>query len=202
MTPIIPITYFGSIEYYWHLSQNSSLQIDLEEVYPKQTYRNRCTVLGPNGTLNLSVPVERPFGKLTKITDVNISNAENWRQVHWRTLESCYSRTPYFEFYENQIKDILFKKYEKLYHLNLELTHHLISKIGLVSKIELNRGEAKKLDLKKEFNPKKDSGFKVYPYLQTFTERFGFTNNLSILDLLFNEGPNTICILNESKYEN
>ena len=204
MTPRLPITYFGSVEYYWHLSQHSKVEVDLYETYQKQTYRNRCVILGANGPLNLSVPVIRPFGKLTKTNDILISNAENWRQVHWKSLESSYNRTPYFEFYADTLKAILFSGHEFLYQLNLVLIHHLIDKIGLTTQLELSIENASKnsSDLLENFDPKKDTNFKCYPYQQTFSDRYGFTNNLSILDLLFNEGPNTICILNESKYEN
>lgn len=202
MTPLLPITYFGNIEYYWHLAQNSKVGIDLEESYQKQTYRNRCTILGANGPLDLSVPVERPFGKQSKSRDVLISNAENWRQVQWKSLESSYNRTPYFEFYADKIKAILFNNHQYLYQLNLSLMHHLIEKIGLAVEIDLvGKGSVDYTsDYRENFSPKKNSTFSSYPYLQTFTDRFGFSNNLSILDLLFNEGPNTICILNESSF--
>jgi len=203
MKPLLPTTYFGNIAYFWHLSNHQSVSISLNETYQKQTFRNRCIVLGANGPLNLSVPVERPFGKLTKTKDILISDAENWRQVHWRTLESCYNRTPYFEFYADDLKLLMFNKYAKLHELNLAMTSHLVEKIGLTVNIDTAEhinGDSEE-DMRSHFSPKDQSSFLTHPYIQTFTERFGFTNNLSILDLLFNEGPNSICILNESKYE-
>ena len=195
----LPITYFGNVEYFWHLMQHSKASIDIEEPYQKQTFRNRCVVLGANGPLNLTVPVERPNGSQTKTKDVLLSHAENWKNVHWKTLESCYNRTPYFEFYADDIKAILFTDFQKLSSLNLALTEHLINKIGLVSEINMDKMVQ---DHSQQFSPKKETSFKTHHYLQTFSERFGFINNLSILDLIFNEGPNTICILNESHYEN
>ncbi|MFK8037703.1 MAG: WbqC family protein [Crocinitomicaceae bacterium] len=205
MKPILPITYFGNLEYYYRLMQSSgSATIQTHELYQKQTYRNRCYVMGANGILNLSVPVERPNGKLTLTKDVLISNAENWRQVHWKTLESCYNRTPYFEFYADQIKALIFAPNSKLKDLNISLIKHIVDKIGLSVDIRMidSSDFGTEISQKIAFNPKINSNFKGHHYLQTFTERYGFTDNLSILDLLFNEGPNSICILNESKYEN
>ncbi|MFK8046436.1 MAG: WbqC family protein [Crocinitomicaceae bacterium] len=203
MKPVLPISYFGNIAYYWYLAKYKSVLISLNEIYQKQTFRNRCVVLGANGPLNLSVPVERPYGKLTKTKDVLISEAENWRQVHWKTLESCYNRTPYFEFYADDLKALLFSNFKTLAQLNIALTNELVEKIGLINNLQLisDTLHIDAEDKREEFSPKKNSSFKSYPYLQTFTERFGFSNNLSILDLLFNEGPNSICILNESKHE-
>jgi hypothetical protein len=203
MSATLPIAYFGNIEYFWHIAQKQSVQIDIGETYQKQTFRNRCVVLGANGPLNLSVPVIRPYGKHTKTEDVLISEAENWRQVHLKTLESCYNRTPYFEFYIDAIKSILETEYKTLYTLTSALTLHLVDKIGLIHTPSIGKfvPSESSLDLRDTLSPKKHSDFMGYNYLQTFTERHGFVNNLSILDLLFNEGPNTICILDESTNE-
>lgn len=204
MTTVLPITYFGNLEYYWYLAQNSSVSIHIDEFYQKQTFRNRCSIMGANGILKLSVPIERPFGRKTTTNDVLISNAENWRQVHWKTFESCYNRTPYFEFYADQIKTLLFAPNKKLVDLNISLINHLIDKIGLVTDLSIINtfDDITSPYQKITFDPKVDSYFNGCHYLQTFSERYGYVDNLSILDLLFNEGPNTICILNESSLKN
>lgn len=204
MTHILPITYFGNLEYYWYLAQEQSTPIHIGELYQKQTFRNRCSIMSANGPLNLSVPVKRPFGKQTTTKDVLISNAENWRQVHWKTFESCYNRTPYFEFYADQIKALLFAQHEKLVNLNMSLTNHLIDKIGLIRNLSIvnTLDDIPMPHQKIVFSPKVNAHFKGHSYLQTFSERYGYVDNLSILDLLFNEGPNTICILNESSLKN
>ncbi|MDX1349619.1 MAG: WbqC family protein [Putridiphycobacter sp.] len=203
MSTLLPIAYFGNVEYFWHIAQDPSIQIDTGETYQKQTYRNRCVVLGANGPLNLSVPVIRPNGQHTKTEEVMISEAENWRQVHLKTLESCYNRTPYFEFYIDAIRVILETDYKYLHALTSALTLHLVTKIGLVSSPVIGNFKPTEstLDLRDVLSPKKQSDFFGYNYIQTFTERYGFVNNLSILDLLFNEGPNSICIINESSCE-
>ena len=200
MTPTLPTAYFGNLEYFYYLLKYDTVHIDSSEVYKKQTYRNRCTVLGANGPLNLSIPVERPFGKQTQTRQVLICKSENWANVHWKTLESCYNRTPYFEFYADKLKDILLGDCPDLLSLNRALTAFLIEKIGLDVTLDYsNQTIAQSQNLSAHFNPKIESGFRNFPYLQTFIERFGHQNNLSILDLLFNEGPNSICILEESK---
>lgn len=204
MIPILPTIYFGSLEYFWYLANNKQVIIDVSEKYVKQTFRNRCQIIGPNGLLNLTVPVERPNGQYTDTKDVLISNNEDWRKTHWRTLESCYKRSPYFEFYEDELKEIFYSDHKALHQLNKLLTLFFIKKIGIdcliIDDAKLNNDEY--LDLRKEFSPKQISKFRNYEYLQTFVEKHGHQFNLSILDLLFNEGPNAICILEESKFDN
>ena len=203
MTPILPTSYLGNLEYFYYLVKHDQVVIDLSETYQKQTFRNRCVIVGPNGTLNLSVPVERPYGKQTKTWDVAINYSENWQQVHWRTLESCYSRSPYFEFYADQLKDILLTKHQMLANLNRALLNFMIDKVGLTCTIlDKVPEQQESIDLKTTFTPKRTTNFKNYPYLQTFIERHGHIANLSIADLLFNEGPNSICILEESQIIN
>ncbi len=199
MIPVLPVTYCGNLEYYYYLLKNNSVVIDTKELYVKQTYRNRCEILGPNGQLNLSVPVERPYGKQTKTESVLISYSENWWQIHWKTLESCYNRSPYFEFYADQLKTILYNNHKTLTELNLSLTQFFTDKVGIDCSILATPPETNELnDLRQRFNPKKKTNFRNYTYLQTFTEKYGHIGNLSIMDLLFNEGPNSICILEES----
>jgi len=202
MIPQLPLTYLGNLEYFYYLVKHPKVHLDAHEVYQKQTFRNRCVIVGPNGKLNLSVPVERPNGKLTKTKDVLISYNENWQHVHWKTLESCYNRSPYFEFYADQLKTILLTKFKTLAELNLTFIRYLIDKLGVDCELiqQFDEEPDSILNLMTHFSPKIKSKFNSYPYLQTFTERHGHVPNLSILDLLFNEGSNSICILEESSF--
>jgi hypothetical protein len=201
MVPILPVAYFGNIEYFWMLAKYAKVKIDLGETYQKQTYRNRAEIYGANGILTLSVPVTKPFGKKTKTNDVLISYAENWQKNHWRSIESAYRRTPFYEFYADDIQQILFKPHQTLVQLTNELTLHISNKIGIDCNIsfELDSPTLTENDFRLQLSPKLKSDFKSKPYIQTFSDRNPFINNLSILDVLFNEGPNTICILEESK---
>jgi hypothetical protein len=199
---ILPSVYFGNIEYYHKLYNESNVIIDTHEKFQKQTYRSRCEILTANGRINLSVPVERPDGKNTLMQDVLISNAENWRKDHKKAIESAYRRTPYYEYYFEQLFEIIDKDFLTLHESNTALQEFLISKIGLTVQVEFTSESIP--DIEKDYrsllNPKQATSFKTHRYIQTFEERFGFQNNLSILDLLFNEGPNAITILSESVY--
>ena len=196
----LPIAYFGNLEYFWHFTVNSKISIDICENYVKQSYRNRAEIYGANGRLNLSIPVERPFGAQSKTNQILISNAENWKKNHWKSIESAYSRTPFFEFYADKLKTLLDQDYKKLIDLNIALTTHLIEKLGIDCEVETLETSPPLIDndLRINLSPKKESKFESKPYIQTFSDRNPFMPNLSILDLLFNEGPNSICILEGS----
>jgi len=203
MSPILPISYFGNIEYFSFFAKHQVVNIDLTEKYQKQTYRNRTEIYGANGKLNLSVPVNRPFGKNTLIHQVEIAYKENWQKNHFKSIESAYRRTPFYEFYIDDIKLILNENHHLLQDLNLKLTNHLVNKLGIDCEINLVKDKAFKngIDLTQHFSPKKETDFECQPYIQTFSDRNPFINNLSILDLLFNEGPNSICVIEESNLE-
>ncbi len=200
MTPTLPISYFGNVEYFSFFAKYNNVNIDIDEIYQKQTFRNRTQIYGVNQVLNLSVPVKRPFGKLTKVNQVEISYAENWHNNHWKSIESAYRRTPFYEFYADDIQQLLLKKHKQLVDLNLELTYHLISKLGIDCEVNIltESPSHQHNDLRVLLSPKQQSSFKCKPYIQTFSDRHHFINNLSILDLLFNEGPNSICVIEES----
>jgi len=195
---IIPAAYFPNIEYFHRLLQCDEVKIASNEIFLKQTYRNRCVIINANGLQNLTVPTERNSGEETPTKNIKISYAEDWIKNHLRSIESAYRRTPYYEYYIDRIEEILAKKHEYLIDLNLELTAYLIEKIGLTCTVKISENEtAIDREISDLLNPKMVSRFQSKQYIQTFVERFGFKNNLSILDLLFNEGPNSICILSE-----
>ncbi len=197
----LPTSYFPSIEYCFQLLKNEKVRLVTNEVFPRQTLRNRCVIVNANGLQNLSIPVGRESGQEILTRDIQISYAEDWIKNHSRSIESAYRRTPYYEYYIDAITNILEKKHVQLAELNFDLLTYLIEKIGLTCSIEMSISQT---EISKEtneiLNPKNHSSFQTKDYLQTFTERFGFQNNLSCLDLLFNEGPNSICILEESGY--
>lgn len=200
MIPTLPIAYFGNVEYFSFFTKYDIVNIDVNEIYKKQTLRNRTKIYGVNQVLNLSVPVNRPFGKLSKVNQVEISYIENWQKNHLKSIESAYRRTPFYEFYIDDITTIILKKHHLLMDLNLELTYHLINKLGIDCKLNLLKTSPphQHNDLRVKLSSKHPSGFICKPYIQTFSDRNPFINNLSILDLLFNEGSNSICVIEES----
>ncbi len=198
----LPTAYFPSIEYCFQLLKNKEVTLVTKEIFPRQTFRNRCVIVNANGLQNLSIPVGRESGHATLTSDIQISYAEDWIKNHLRSIESAYRRTPYYEYYIDAITNILEKKHVQLAELNFELLTYLIEKIGLSCSIEMSISQTEiSKEINEILNPKNHASFQTKEYLQTFTERFGFQNNLSCLDLLFNEGPNSICILEESGYK-
>lgn len=200
---ILPSSYLGNVEYFYHLLNNPTVVIDIHEPFQKQTYRSRCEIMTANGRMNLSVPVERPDGSDTVFNKILIAYQEDWQKDHLRSIESAYRKTPYYEFYVDQIMAIFEKKHQLLWQLNQELTNFMIDKMGLSTEIDFS-AEASPLaenDFRATLNPKNDSGFRTQRYIQPFEETHGFQANLSSLDLLFNEGPNSISVLQESTIE-
>lgn len=200
--PILPLFYCGNIAYYHLLWKHDKVLFDLAEPYQKQSYRSRCHIMTANGVQKLTVPVERPNGRDTIMSEVKIFEAEDWRKNHLKAIESAYSRSPYFIYYFEDITRILNTGFTHLYELNAALNGYFIEKIGLSVETDFSHQQQAlvKADPRLIIHPKSPSYFDTFPYIQTFEERHGFTGNLSVLDLLFNEGPNSISVISESKF--
>ena len=198
--PILPTAYFPSIAYFKVLFEHDKVFINCDESFQKQTFRNRCSIANSNGILNLSVPVKRLKGSDSLTAEIQISEVENWRKDHLKAIESAYRRSPYYEFYIEKITSILQTKYNFLHDLNHQLLLFLVDKIGLTVQIEIEAKDFEKTnaDYRGILNSKNQDFFACKRYIQPFEERLGFQANLSVLDLLFNEGPNSISILQES----
>ena len=180
---IFPTSYFPSILYFKCLVKHETSSICSEELYLKQTYRNRCEILGANGIQKLSIPVERTKGSKSKTKDVLISNAENWRKDHWGSIQSSYRAAPYFQFYDKEIKELLYNKSSNLIDYNQKIINQFISWWDLPVKfIDTN---AYLCDENIEFLSRE----KIPNYIHVFEDKYSFVSNLSVLDLLFCEGP-------------
>jgi hypothetical protein len=192
---MIHTAYFGNIE--WYGSILSALKtygttdalkdiIDAEEHWQKQTERNRCIIATANGTQMLSVPITVPdyAQKPVSTGDILISDHGNWRHLHWNALASAYGMSPFFDYYADDLKPFFSEKWEKLYDYNLAITNKVIELLGgdeIIKRCIFEKSTADAASAK--------------PYYQTFQKRHGFIPNLSILDLLFNEGPASILYL-------
>ncbi len=166
----------------------------------KQTYRNRCYILSPNGVQKLSIPLIT-VKKQKTIKDIKISYDENWQKIHWKSFEAAYRSSPYFEFYEDHFFSFYHeKKPTFLVDINEQLEQKIIKLLGLsvtVNKtIEYADCKTVTNDYRTSFSPKKQTLLAFKNYIQVFGDRNEFAPNLSILDLLFNEGPNAINYLN------
>ena len=187
--------YAGNIDYYSALCKASKITIDSNEHFEKQSYRNRCVIAGANGRLNLIVPVKRKIGK-NKLKEVRVDNSQNWRKLHWKSLESAYRTSPYFEYFEHDFYPIyMVNKYDFLLDLNKDIQGVILKNLQLEVPIIYSSSYIDNvdgcIDLRKDIHPKKSpSKFYNAPiYTQVFQDKMNHIPNLSILDLLFNEGP-------------
>ena len=206
--------YLAPISYYAHLLQCDVFSIDTSEIYRKQTLRNRCYIASPNGPLALTIPVVKFVPCHTPMRDIRISDHGNWRHLHWNALQSSYGRTPFFEFYADDFAPFYKKKWEFLVDYNQALQEKVCELLGIESHpspltSDLWSTSLATRDNSNEFgsplaaqkvhpspfthNP---SPFTLHPYYQLFSDRHGFMPDLSIVDLLFNMGPESILYLN------
>jgi hypothetical protein len=200
MKAVLPSVYFGNIRYFRILSQSDAVVLDVAEHFEKQTFRNRCEIMAANGSLDLIVPVKKDIQPKRVMKDLRISNQENWQRQHWRSLQSAYKAAPYFEFYEHHLQSIFEKRYEFLLDLNMDCLHLCMRFLELNSPTELSAeylaeyADAK--DYRASFDPKKPAEeINFSPYTQVFETKHGFVPNKSILDLLFNTGPEAVSYL-------
>ena len=197
--------YLAPVEYYTKLLAYDKVFVEQYDHYIKQTYRNRCTIAGPSGELALSIPTVKPDTLKCPMKDIRISDHGNWRHLHWNAIESAYNNTPFFEYYKDDFRPFYEKKYEFLIDFNEELCRMVCELIDIHAtiertseyKMEFARGE---FDFREVIHPKKnfrevDTEFVPQPYYQVFESKLGFLPNLSIIDLLFNMGPESLLVL-------
>lgn len=191
---IFPLFYLPPIEYFSKLLDNKdNIIIENAEHFQKQTYRNRASIHSPNGKLDLVIPVLKGSKNHTKVKDVKISYDFNWQRLHLMSLQTSYRSSAYFEFYEDDFAIFYEKKWDYLFDYNEELLRLLIKFLKLnVQYKYTNKFENEYLELndfRNSIHPKRNGRNNVNTYFQVFEERNGFLPNLSIVDLLFNQGP-------------
>jgi predicted GIY-YIG superfamily endonuclease len=187
-TLILPSAYFGNLAYLAQIKNCSIIFIDGNELFQKQTIRSRTTILSANGIQNLVVPVIRPCGKSTRTKDVLISYAENWQKNHLKAIESAYGKSSFYEFYAEEFNRLFSTRYDRLIDLNSAILKFVLDSFELESAIEIApSGLDSSIESKQLMNGKIEPQA-LKPYYQIFTSQGDFKNNLSVLDLLFNEG--------------
>ncbi|CAM1357857.1 WbqC-like protein family protein [Tenacibaculum sediminilitoris] len=199
MSLFIP-TYFAPISQYAAIYQSNTITFEFEDNYQKQTYRNRCYIYGANGKLALNIPVKQKTKEegRKKTKDTLVENDFPWQQQHFKSLQSAYRSSPFFEFFEEDLLCIFNKRYKFLQDLNIDT--HLFVADALQIEQQFNKTTSYELiSENNDFRPlaiaKKGVDIEMDTYIQMFDDKYGFIPNLSILDLLFMEGANTISFL-------
>ena len=196
MNALLATTYFGPVQWYQKLYRADAVIIDPDEPFVKQSFRNRCYIAAANGVQALTVPIEK--ARLTR--DVRISDHGDWRRVHWNAIVSAYGESPFFEYYQDDLRPFYERRWDFLYDFNeairqtvcelIDIHPHLSSLISHLS--------SPSIDFRTTINPKHpapDADFVAKPYYQVYATRYGFQPNLSVLDLLLNMGPESIFYL-------
>ena len=191
MNVIIHPAYFPSISHFVAIAKADAVTFEMEDNFQKQTNRNRMYIYSPNGVQLLNVPVKHSKEAHQRTKDVKLETAFDWQKQHFKSLEAAYRTSPFFEYFEDDILPIFQKKHTFLMDLNLE-TMSIVSKclrleFDYTETNEYFHDVSDKTDFRNLINGKKDTSV-FEPYTQVFGEKHGYLNNLSILDLLFNEG--------------
>jgi len=190
---LLPTAYLGTVSYYSLIKNTSFHIIEQHENYIKQSLRNRCSIFGANGPLSLTIPINRPSGEKVKIADVQISNIDNWQRIHWQAIVSAYNSSPFFEYYEDYFRPIYERSNDNLFTFNNDLHRTILKLLKLKSKVQFT-DVYKISDDCNDYRVTKSICLQTEPkeYYQVFGHKWGFQKDLSIIDLLCNEGPRAL----------
>ena len=192
--PVLGTAYFPPVEYFHLLASYPTVMVEACESYQKQSYRNRCLIYASGGVQALQIPVCHDNIRSGTVSDILIDYSREWLHQHRIAIVSAYRSAPFFEYYWDGIETILLSKPGKLFDLNLALLRHIASEMELRCEILPTESYVKdwgRLDFRNRIHPKSKESpvFESKPYYQIFSQKSGFIGNLSILDLLFHEGP-------------
>lgn len=224
LNSLLSATYFGPVQWYQKLNRSGLCYIEQHDHFIKQTYRNRCVIATTQGTQALTVPIERYDGVKCEMRDIRISDHGAWRHLHWNALVSAYGESPFFEFYADDLRPFFEKRWQFLYDYDLAITEKMCelldihptlrrteeyiklpdstaddtTKAALIPSDGIAGNLIQWADYREVIRPKHplpDADFQPRPYYQVYKQKFGFLPNLSILDLLFNEGNEAVLFL-------
>ncbi|MFD2568203.1 WbqC family protein [Pseudotenacibaculum haliotis] len=191
-------TYFSPISQYGMIFQSDEILFEVEDNFQKQTYRNRCYIYGANGKQLLNIPITHAKSEVKQKTkDVLIEEGAQWQKQHYRSLKTAYNSSPFFEFYEDDLMKIFEKKYRFLLDLNIDSFLFVNDALELQKEHSLTTEyfDHHQKDYRNLASVKRHPSCSHVPYIQMFDDKYGSIQNLSILDLIFMEGPNTISFL-------
>ena len=198
---LLPIFYLPPISWFSiFLDGDNHIFLEQFENFPKQTYRNRTAIYGANGKLPLIIPIKHN-GK-REMKDIEISYSEDWQKLHWKSIKTAYQSTPYFEFYEDRLKSIFDEKISSLLEFNLKTIKVILQILKTEKDFQLTEEYIKQpeaQDLREQFSAKSESNYQMEDYYQSFSDKYGFIKDLSILDLLCNIGPESMTYMKTIK---
>lgn len=195
VSPFIP---FPNISWWAMAGEGQKVIFDAAEYFEKMSYRNRYYITGSNGLITLSVPLEQGRDQRAVMGNIRISNQHRWQVQHWRTIVSVYKRAPYFDHYEQALQELYLRPFESLIEFNMASVRWLKQETAIAFEEEVADEFIKEYtdasgDLRRNFKPGiEKQALNAHPYYQLFSERNGFLPDLSLLDLLFTEGPHTM----------
>lgn len=195
---LLSTTYFGPVQWYQKLHRAETVDIEQWESFQKQTYRNRCEIATTQGIQAMTVPIIRGTSPLIK--DIKISDHGNWRHLHWNAIKSAYGESPFFDYYQDEIRPFFEKRWDYLLDFNEAIRETMCELVDIRPKVGYTTAyqQAAIADYRESINPKHpapDPDFTPKPYYQVYAQKHGFLPNLSILDLLMNMGPESIFYL-------
>jgi hypothetical protein len=204
---LLSTAYLPPIQYISKFLYGAPVFIEKHENYQKQSYRNRCYIYGANGRQCLVIPVKNIHGEKMPVSEVEIDYRKNWQKIHLKSIESAYGLSAFYEYYTSDFKNLYGQNSRLLFDWNLALVKAILGLLDIHKEVlvtetwELHNGSH--ADFRQSIHPKTrlsqpDLNFNPLPYQQVFQERYGFISNLSIIDLLFNEGPLAADILRKS----
>lgn len=208
MFPLLSTAYWAPVQYYTKIAGQPALYMEQHENYQKQSYRNRCVIYAANGPTALVIPVAKMQGCKMPVRDVRIDYSSSWQRVHWKAIVSAYRSSAFFDYYEDDFRPFYERETTFLFDFNERILRLALELIGLNAEIRYTAeytpsSACTQPDLRQLISPKAtvaaDEKFKPQSYYQVFAPDKGFAANLSILDLLCNEGNNSLSVLQASK---
>ncbi|MDR2284927.1 MAG: WbqC family protein [Sphingobacterium sp.] len=191
---LLSANYLPPVSYFHAIAQNpGTVLIDQYEHFPKQTYRSRTHIATANGILDLMIPIQHGRKEHVAMKEVKISYDHDWQRLHWSSIQTAYRSSAYFEYYEDEFAPFYERKFDYLFDFNLEQLQLTLQLLKLPRELQRTEAYTKNyegLDFRTSIHPKKPSVYaNPKAYYQVFEERTGFQPNVSIIDLLFNQGP-------------
>ncbi|GJM62088.1 MULTISPECIES: WbqC family protein [Persicobacter] len=202
---LIELHYFPSVEYLACILQADKVLLEVKENFVKQTYRNRCRLLTSQGARDLTIPIVAG-NKKQPMEKIQVDDSQNWRMIHWRSIKTAYGKAPFYEHYIDYLEDVFFSEESSLLQFNYQLLKLILKLMGISKKLEFTTDYVKVsdsekiIDMRGRLNPKKSYTENDILEPLAYPQLFGneFVANLSVLDLLFCEGPNAKYVIQQS----